>query len=623
MKNIQKSQIFKLLLVLVFCLSMSISTVSAETAPSTFRATHYTFSNPPMSYPATFHIKKTTGGRYVYCTYYAKNTPVKNVVYSKGSLVKDNGINYILNESYDAKSDNSFFIYQTALWIYMVDKGIMPQPYYDLTVFKSRVNNSDASTAKKIKTLVANAKKAGENDSSKPTISANTSGVKFSLDSEGKYYVTSAIKVTSSTGKFKASIVSAPSGTKYSVEGKKLYIKVPKSSVTSLNTPVKLKLTNSKTVYHSYYYNPSDSTYQIMAMPFKETLNASTKISLSIKGSSSIEAIKVDEEGKALSGATLQVTNDSGSVIDSWVTDGNNHKISNLSAGTYILKETKAPVGYKLSTEQVKFVVDANGNVKDANGNVVTLLTFKNEKNSVTVSKQDIANSSELPGATLVINNSDGKEIVKWTSSTKPYVIRGLAAGTYTLTETIAPDGYTKSTESITFKIGDDGKIYDADGKTIDKVIMYNKKTDTPGGASISKKDATTGSELPGATLVVKDYDGKEIDTWVSTDKPHVIENLKPGIYTLTETIAPDGYILSTETVTFTIKDDGSVTPVVMYNSPNSKDVPKEDTPSGGGEEVPVESTGSYKTIASTVIGSVIIFVGGIVLLATSKRKED
>ena len=150
---------------------------------------------------------------------------------------------------------------------------------------------------------------------------------------------------------------------------------------------------------------------------------------------------------------------------------------------------------------------------------------------------------------------------------------------------------------------------------------MYNKKTETPGGASISKKDATTGSELPGATLVVKDYDGKVIDTWVSTDKPHLIENLKAGIYTLTETIAPNGYILSTETVTFTIKDDGSVTPVVMYNSPNNKDTPE--TPSGGGSEVPVESTGSYKTITSTVFGSLIIFVGGVILLKSFKRKED
>ena len=85
--------------------------------------------------------------------------------------------------------------------------------------------------------------------------------------------------------------------------------------------------------------------------------------------------------------------------------------------------------------------------------------------------------------------------------------------------------------------------------------------------------DITNKKELPGATLVVKDYEtGKEIKKWVSTNEPTFIE-LEPGIYTLTETIAPDGYILSSETITFTVKDDGTIDTVVMYNTPNAKEV--------------------------------------------------
>ena len=42
---------------------------------------------------------------------------------------------------------------------------------------------------------------------------------------------------------------------------------------------------------------------------------------------------------------------------------------------------------------------------------------------------------------------------------------------------------------------------------------------------------------------------------------------MAPGEYTLTETIAPDGYKLSSETIKFTVKDDGTMTEVVMYNS--------------------------------------------------------
>ena len=55
-----------------------------------------------------------------------------------------------------------------------------------------------------------------------------------------------------------------------------------------------------------------------------------------------------------------------------------------------------------------------------------------------------------------------------------------------------------------------------------------------------------------------------------------------------------------------------------MYNSPSTKDLPS----GNGGEEVPVENTGSYKTITSTVIGSLIILAGGITLFKTSKRKD-
>ena len=80
---------------------------------------------------------------------------------------------------------------------------------------------------------------------------------------------------------------------------------------------------------------------------------------------------------------------------------------------------------------------------------------------------------------------------------------------------------------------------------------MENKKTKT----SFSKQDATTGKELPGATLQILDKDKKEIKDkdgnvlykWVSTDKPYIIEGLPAGIYYLQETIQPKGYELSKE----------------------------------------------------------------------------
>ena len=65
----------------------------------------------------------------------------------------------------------------------------------------------------------------------------------------------------------------------------------------------------------------------------------------------------------------------------------------------------------------------------------------------------------------------------------------------------------------------------------------------------ISKIDATDSKELPGAKLTVKDSNGKVVESWISTKEVHVIKGIKAGKYTLTEEIAPDGYVLSKETI--------------------------------------------------------------------------
>lgn len=90
-----------------------------------------------------------------------------------------------------------------------------------------------------------------------------------------------------------------------------------------------------------------------------------------------------------------------------------------------------------------------------------------------------------------------------------------------------------------------------------DSITMVVKNEDKY-EISISKTDVTQTKEVAGATLVVKDEDGKSIETWVSTTESHKIK-LDSGVYTLTETIAPEGYKLSTITIEFLIDDAGSL----------------------------------------------------------------
>ncbi len=91
--------------------------------------------------------------------------------------------------------------------------------------------------------------------------------------------------------------------------------------------------------------------------------------------------------------------------------------------------------------------------------------------NFVKISKIDIANSKELPGATLVITNrQDDTKTWKFESGDKPHYLY-LPNGDYTLCETIAPKGYALSEECIPFTV---------DGSSIRSVVMKDEVIQIP-----------------------------------------------------------------------------------------------------------------------------------------------
>ena len=216
----------------------------------------------------------------------------------------------------------------------------------------------------------------------------------------------------------------------------------------------------------------------------------------------------------------------------------------------------------------------------DENKNIGNETSLKLDITTETqISKSDATTSEELPGAHLVVKDANGKVVDEWTSTNEVHVIKNLVPGKYTLSETIAPEGYKLSTETVKFEVFADG--------TVTKVQMKNYPKDD---VYISKQDATTGEELPGAHLVLKNAKGKVVDEWVSGNTPHKVKvKLSAGKYTLSETIAPEGYALSTETVEFTVNEDGSVNEqVVMKNYPKKPEtvyISKQDVTTG--EELP------------------------------------
>ena len=571
-------QIGIICLTIVLTIFLGVTIVNAESIPGSMKIKSTTIKNIPMSFPANFHIKKT-GSKHVYCSTYNRKTPSSGITYKKGSLIKDNGENYILREAYkSAKTNSNYFIYQTAYWIYKQDKKTMTHSN-TISTFRNKVYNSNSATAKKIRKIVAEAKKASKNNTSDPTIKLTGSNITFKVDADGKYYVSDKIKVTSSQSSYTISFTNAPSGTTYTKSGNNIYVKVPVKSISKLSTSFKINVKNSKTVYYSYKYNPSNSAYQVMSATYKKSKTASASLSLKLTKDIKLSVLKVDAEtNKAVAGAKLQIKDSNNKVVESWTTTKEAYTITNLTSGTYTITETTAPNGYILSDAKTTFTVEADGTIKDSNGTNITSISIENEKNTVNISKQDITNNEELPGATLEVKDSSGAVVEKWVSTNEPHIIKGLTAGTYTLTETNEPEGYVITKETIKFAIDKYGKLTNNNGDEIEKVVMYNtpkKKINV----DISKQDITTSKELPGATLVLEDSEEKVIEEWVSTNEPHKIKDIKPGTYKLTETIAPEGYELSTEKVEFTIGEYGEikdatgkeVEKVIMYNKPVKK----------------------------------------------------
>ena len=229
--------------------------------------------------------------------------------------------------------------------------------------------------------------------------------------------------------------------------------------------------------------------------------------------------------------------------------------------GTYYVKEMYAPDGFVTTNEEQEFTFAYAG----ADQPVASYeFTFENEPTTVELTKTDLTNGKELPGAHLRLTDEEGNVVEEWISTEEPHVIKELVVGkSYTLTETKPADGYVTA-ESITFTVENTAEVQ--------KHIMEDDVTKV----LISKTDIS-GKELPGAKLTILDAEGNVVESWTSTEEAHYIEKLPIGEYTLREESAPNGYLVA-ENVKFTVEDTGEIQKVVMVDEakpPVQTDSPK------------------------------------------------
>lgn len=438
--------------------------------------------------------------------------------------------------------------------------------------------------------------------------------------------------------------------------GKKITISNVNKSGKKIKVTIKFKYSYDYYLAKNYICNGTKNQSMTLNKLKKETaifnVSASQAIDTTPESSSggqesgskiekcAINFYKEDLNGSPLEGSefgfTIAGLVQSSYMLDSYSSDDVKNKacfpmeiegIQNLSSFT----EKKAPIGYK---KDFKMYDNTTGEEKEITNNKIEA-DYDNPKDVIIkdapdthliVRKIDGDSKKILAGATLGLYHNG--EIQKWDYTT----VDGKSAddngnkyakisenGTqttwtttateginfvelsydeeYSIVEEKAPEGYIINNNTTTVTL----KNTDTERSQIIDAIDYASSV------KFSKQDITTKKELPGAKLKIIDGQGNVYAEWTSTNQPYEIKTLADGSYYLSETTAPEGYELNTETIPFVVENGKAKSTVVMYNTPN---------------KVIVADTLLKNRLITYVIGGMLIALGTGVLCYEFKKKK-
>ena len=325
-------------------------------------------------------------------------------------------------------------------------------------------------------------------------------------------------------------------------------------------------------------------------------------------------------DGEIVGGARFALyegrTVDETKLIDTYTVGEGGFELPGLQAGKdYTLKEVAAPAGYILNPNSYTLMVGADGRVGYRTGKIIRYpkgefyipnlkapepevwlfkLGVKDLKDctwgtcSVDVAGSELLGGAEFAlyeGTTADTEHQVGKTFTVGQDGVK---IPGLQVGkTYTLKEAAAPENYDINPATYTFEVDADGKAkYQTDSGsqsfTDNKIYFPNQKAAPPAvklklfklGVTDSAlvKNCTVGrtvcsagdGEIVGGARFAL-YKGSKVDEANKVGDYTVgeggveLSGLQQGSYTLKEVEAPAGYELNPNTVTFTVRANGTV----------------------------------------------------------------
>lgn len=304
------------------------------------------------------------------------------------------------------------------------------------------------------------------------------------------------------------------------------------------------------------YIPMEDMSFHVRADMYDKALELTVENLPHEKG---IAVLKESPDGTRLKGAEFALYKADNTEVEKVTTDKAGVALfTGLNPGSYYIKETAAPEGYKLSDEEFDFTIDSNGVLSGEgfSGDGLYTLTVKNSPLEYGFQVKKVSTNDEgltLSGAEFrILGGGLDKRYTTGANGLTEQIT--LPIGEYTLTEMKAPEGYVINGAGRHISVRADG-IYLDGGKLGEGAAITVRNAPVNFKLRLVKVDADTNQPLANVAFILKgEYGGTHSLITGSNGITDTI-SLAPGKYTLSEVAAADGYAIPLNGWGFTVTE--------------------------------------------------------------------
>lgn len=304
------------------------------------------------------------------------------------------------------------------------------------------------------------------------------------------------------------------------------------------------------------YIPMEDMSFHVRADLYDKALELTAENLPHEKG---VAVLKESPDGTRLKGAEFALYNADDTEIRKVTTDKAGVALfTGLKSGSYYIKETAAPEGYKPLDNRFEFTIDEKGNLKGDgfSGDGLYMLTVENSPLEYGFKVKKVSTNDEklvLPGAEFRILGG-GLDRTYTTGADGLTEQITLPIGEYTLTEMKAPEGYVINGAGRHISVKADGIYLDGDKLTGTAEITVQN---APGSFKLKlvKVDADTNQPLANVAFILKGKDGGTHSLITGSDGITDTISLAPGKYTLSEVAAAEDYAIPLNGWGFTVTE--------------------------------------------------------------------